>query len=64
MRRFGLKRAQAICIGDEDRDAKAAAKAGIAFGAVTWGYSTPEALAAHGPARTFLAMPDILSILD
>jgi phosphoglycolate phosphatase len=38
---------QAILIGDELRDAKAARHAGIAFGAVAWGYTRLSSLQAH-----------------
>ena len=45
----------AICIGDEIRDLDAARAAGIAFGAVTWGYTAPEALIARGTDVVFAA---------
>ena len=53
-----LKRAEvaareAIYVGDELRDADAARAVGIAFGAVTWGYATPEVLRARRPDRLF-----------
>lgn len=38
-----------ICIGDEDRDALAAKKAGIAFAAVSWGFASRDALASRRP---------------
>ena len=62
LRKLGVNRAKTICIGDEDRDARAADKAGIDFGAVTWGYSTPESLIAHNPKRTFNSVQDISAI--
>ena len=43
----------AILIGDEIRDAAAARKAGIAFGAVAWGYTNPAALQATAPRGIF-----------
>jgi phosphoglycolate phosphatase len=43
----------AIYIGDEIRDAEAAAMAGIAFGAVLWGQHSKEALLAQSPAEIF-----------
>lgn len=55
--------ASAIYIGDETRDAEAAAKAGLSFGAVTWGYSTRLALLSHRPAFVFDALSDIPSLL-
>lgn len=42
-----------LAVGDEIRDAEAAAKAACAFGAVAWGYTLPEALAARAPAHLF-----------
>jgi len=39
-----------VFIGDECRDIEAGHKAGIQMIAVTWGYNTPEALAALRPA--------------
>ncbi|WP_407362530.1 HAD hydrolase-like protein [Pseudomonas luteola] len=42
-----------ICIGDELRDIQAARKAGIACGAVSWGYASPEALRRAGPDYLF-----------
>ncbi len=62
LRKLSMTRAKTICIGDEDRDARAADKAGIDFGAVTWGYSTPESLIAHNPKLTFGAVQDITAI--
>jgi phosphoglycolate phosphatase len=54
---------EAIAIGDETRDAEAAARAGIAFGAVTWGYASAQALAAHAPQETFRTMDEIAARL-
>ncbi len=45
----GIPASEAICIGDEIRDHEAAQAAGIAFGAVCWGYTRAEALAALRP---------------
>jgi phosphoglycolate phosphatase len=50
---------EAIAIGDEIRDAEAARSAGIAFGAVNWGYTLPEALAACGPDLQFARVGEI-----
>jgi phosphoglycolate phosphatase len=59
MRRAGIVPHQTIAIGDEVRDAEAARKAGIAFGAVGWGYATAEALRQTRPALTFTRMEEI-----
>lgn len=53
----------AIYVGDETRDAEAAARAGMAFGAVTWGYAAPAALLALGPGRVFASPAEILALL-
>lgn len=47
-------------IGDEIRDIEAARKAGIAFGAVTWGYATAQALQAQAPEMIFSSMNDMI----
>jgi phosphoglycolate phosphatase len=48
-----------IVIGDEVRDLEAARKAGLAAGAVGWGYATVELLRAQAPDHLFLSMDDI-----
>jgi phosphoglycolate phosphatase len=45
--------ARALCIGDEIRDLEAARALGCPFGAVTWGYTDPRALAAQAPDYLF-----------
>lgn len=59
----GIAAADAICIGDEVRDIEAARKAGIPFGAVSWGYATPQALQALGPEEMFDSMDDMIARL-
>jgi phosphoglycolate phosphatase len=59
IRRSSVPRSQAIYIGDEIRDAEAAAKAGIAFGAVTWGHHRAEILARHNPAEMFATVQEM-----
>lgn len=53
----------ALLIGDEIRDAHAAQKAGMAFGAVAWGYTNPEAMRALNPQEYFESMSDIATRL-
>ena len=53
VRRAGVNPAQAIAIGDETRDIDAAREAGIAAGAVLWGYAAPEALTRLAPDHVF-----------
>jgi phosphoglycolate phosphatase len=60
LRSSGTAAAEAICIGDEIRDLEAAHAEGIAFGAVSWGYTNPEALRAHGPEEMFSTVDEIL----
>jgi phosphoglycolate phosphatase len=57
--RSGIPASQAICIGDEIRDAHAARAAGIAFGAVGWGYHALDALLAERPAEVFERVADL-----
>jgi phosphoglycolate phosphatase len=64
LRAAGIPAEAAIYVGDETRDAEAAARAGTAFGAVTWGYAAPEALLAQAPRRVFETPGDILALLD
>jgi phosphoglycolate phosphatase len=63
MRLAGAEAAHTIAIGDELRDMEAARAAGIAFGAVTWGYAAPEALRAGTPDLVFERVEDIASRL-
>ena len=49
-----------ISIGDEVRDIEAARAAGIACGAVRWGFASTEALQALGPDLIFERMEDIV----
>jgi phosphoglycolate phosphatase len=59
VRRADVSPAQTIAIGDEVRDIEAARAAGIACGAVSWGYAAPNALKALGPDLMFEQMDDI-----
>ncbi len=52
---------QCICIGDEIRDAEAAREAGMAFGAVAWGFTNPDALQAQRPASLFRHLDEIIA---
>ena len=57
----GVSRTESILIGDEIRDIEAAQGAGIASGAVIWGYSSAPALEAKSPTIVFTSIDDILS---
>ncbi len=59
LKRTGIPPEKALTIGDEMRDAVAAAEAGIPFGAVAWGYAAADALAGTQPAEMFGAMDEI-----
>ena len=59
IRRSNVQPSEAIYIGDEIRDAEAAAKAGIAFGAVTWGQHRQEILGRQNPAKMFATVQEI-----
>ncbi len=63
LRRARLEPAQAMSIGDESRDIEAARAAGIACGAVTWGYAARPALIAHRPDVVFEHMQEIAAAL-
>lgn len=49
----GIPASETIYLGDEVRDAEAAHKAGMAYGAVGWGYHPLERLRAQGAAEFF-----------
>ncbi|EJW11645.1 putative phosphoglycolate phosphatase [Rhodovulum sp. PH10] len=63
LRRFGVRPHEAIAIGDEVRDAEAARAVGMAFGAVTWGYTDAAVMRACGPDLVFERMDEIASAL-
>jgi phosphoglycolate phosphatase len=63
VKRAGFTPAQAISIGDEVRDIEAARAAGIACGAVMWGYAAPGALRALKPDMVFERMEDVAARL-
>ena len=52
-----------LCIGDEGRDAEAARRERLAFGAVSWGYALPEALEALRPEHSFTSMEQVVATL-
>ena len=55
----GVPARDAIYNGDQDADAEGARDAGVAFGAVDWGYAAPETLAACRPAHRFNTVADL-----
>jgi phosphoglycolate phosphatase len=64
VRASGVRAEEVLCVGDEIRDAEAARRAGLAFGAVGWGYTHPDALRATRPALFFERVDDILTTLS
>jgi len=54
--------ARAIYVGDQTSDGEAARKAGVAFGAVSWGYATGEALQQCAPQEVFESVGDLRRI--
>jgi phosphoglycolate phosphatase len=55
----GCAPAEAMAIGDEIRDLEAARAVGVAFGAVGWGYTRPDALRSRHPDEMFATMEQI-----
>jgi phosphoglycolate phosphatase len=62
MKSLRVARHESIYVGDQTADADAARAAGLAFGAVHWGYATPNLLAQSTPALTFEAVADLRRI--
>ncbi len=63
LRRVGVRQGEALSVGDEVRDMEAARLAGIAFGAVAWGYTYPQALADKSPDHMFATFAEMGSLL-
>lgn len=61
-KRTGIAPGDVLAIGDELRDADAAKLAKVAFGAVAWGYSDPQALQQAAPAEVFHTRADLLRL--
>jgi phosphoglycolate phosphatase len=55
----GTAPSDAIYIGDELRDADAAASTGMPFGAVSWGYNDLDVLLAKSPAEVFGSVDEL-----
>jgi phosphoglycolate phosphatase len=60
VKQAGVRPADVLAIGDEVRDIEAARAAGIACGAVRWGFASGEALRARAPDLMFERMEDIV----
>jgi len=59
VKRARVKPCEALCIGDETRDIEAAREAGLASGAVAWGYARRELLAERSPTWLFETPDDV-----
>jgi phosphoglycolate phosphatase len=55
----GVRPAEAIAVGDEVRDIEAARAAGVAAGAVAWGYADPGLLRERGADHLFETMGEV-----
>jgi len=62
LKNYGVSAGNAIYVGDQGTDAEASHKAGVAFGAVHWGYATIDALRTQGCAREFTTPHELHSI--
>ncbi len=62
VKRSGIAPAQTLFVGDETRDIEAAREAGVASGAVLWGYATSDILRAESPTRVFAAVRDVAAL--
>jgi phosphoglycolate phosphatase len=63
-RQARIEHRDSLCIGDEIRDFEAAGDAGMAFGAVAWGFTRAGALAALAPAFMFSDPREIAALLS
>ncbi|EXJ15348.1 Haloacid dehalogenase-like hydrolase [Imhoffiella purpurea] len=64
MRRQRIRAKDLIYVGDELRDLEAARDVGAGFAAVSWGYTSPEGLAAAGPDCLLRHPGDLLAQLE
>jgi phosphoglycolate phosphatase len=62
LKRCGVAPGEAIYIGDQGTDAEASRKAGVAFGAVHWGYAPIDALRTTGCDDEFATPRELLRI--
>lgn len=64
LRASGTHPREAIAIGDEIRDIDAARQVGLRCAAVTWGYASPEALAARRPDLLLRTMEEVVAAAE
>lgn len=63
LRTLGVQPLRTIYLGDETRDGDAARQAGIAFGAVAWGYTAIDTLLQVPGAQAFDSVPALQRLL-
>jgi phosphoglycolate phosphatase len=63
LRRAQIPATQALYVGDETRDAEAAARVGLRFTGVSWGYAAPDAIARVNGVRIVATMDDLAATL-
>lgn len=63
LRQASVAPGEALCVGDEIRDLESAREVGVAFGAVSWGYTSAAALKERAPDAMFTSMGDILKMV-
>jgi phosphoglycolate phosphatase len=59
LKKTRIDRRGAIYVGDEIRDAEAAGRVGVGFGAVAWGYTDVNALLRQNPSGVFRVPADL-----
>lgn len=64
MKLFTLMEGQVAYFGDETRDIKAARKAKVFAGAVTWGFNSRSALSAREPDMVVESPAELLGLID
>ena len=62
LRSTGIAADDAIYIGDQSTDYDAASAAGMAFGAVAWGYADIAALRRYTPAHEFASVAELATL--
>jgi phosphoglycolate phosphatase len=60
MRALGAAPERTLYVGDQVSDLHSARRAGVAFGAVGWGYASPAAFTPHAPEHVFTDMADLV----
>ena len=64
LRSAGVAPADALYVGDELRDAEAAAAVGMPFLGVAWGYTHPDALRAAAPGQVVMTPHALLEAIE